>query len=75
MNYPCREIDELNISTRKNPALPTHRYRYGRFSGFARCQDVTEMATATASYDVTPVDVKAGHYYNRNSKASFDRNV
>jgi len=23
MNYPSREIDELNISTRKNPGLPT----------------------------------------------------
>lgn len=24
MNYPCREIDELNISTRKNSSLPTN---------------------------------------------------
>jgi len=39
MNYPCREIDELNISTRKNPALPTHTYGYRRLHGFARCQE------------------------------------
>jgi hypothetical protein len=70
MNYPCREIDELNISSRKNPALLTHRYRYRRFSGLAQCQDVTEKAIARASYDVTPVDDKAGHYYNCNGKAS-----
>jgi len=56
MNYPCRDIDELNISTRKNPVLPTHSYRYRRFSGFVRCQDVTGKAQARASYDVTPVD-------------------
>jgi hypothetical protein len=34
-----------------------------------------EMATETASYDVTPVDDKAGHYYKRNGKASFERDV
>ena len=74
MNYACREIDELNISTRKNPALPKHRYRYRRFRGFARCQDVTEQAEVTACYEHQWID-KAGYYYYRNGKASFGRDV